>query len=410
VTRAAKLAQNQALYVRQQREVKHIESFINRFKAQASKARQAQSRIKALERMQRIAPAHVDTEFTFSFLEPLKLPRPLLTVEDQSVGYSDTPLVEKINFTIAPGARIALLGHNGAGKSTVIKMLAGELPSLGGERTEAKDLRIGYFAQHQLEQLNEKESPLAHLRRLGGPQGAKAPEQDLRDFLGTFGFRGDRVFEAIGPFSGGEKARLVLALLSYLRPNLLLLDEPTNHLDLEMRQALALALQDYSGAVLMVSHDRHLLRTVIDEFYIVADGLATPFDGDLEDYAKWAANNPKDAPAKEPKATKTKEPVAKESEEMRKQRKRDEAERRSRIAPLRAELAKLDKELAQLQKKLSDVETKLAAPDIYDVAQKTRLRELLGEQTKLKRRIDQVESGWLETTETLEALSQGAAG
>jgi ATP-binding cassette, subfamily F, member 3 len=408
VTRAAKLAQNQALYVRQQREVKHIESFINRFKAQASKARQAQSRIKALERMQRIAPAHVDTEFTFSFLEPIKLPRPLLTVEDQAVGYGDTPLVEKINFTIAPGARIALLGHNGAGKSTVIKMLAGELASLGGERTEAKDIRIGYFAQHQLEQLNEKESPLAHLRRLGGPQGAKAPEQDLRDFLGTFGFRGDRVFEAIGPFSGGEKARLVLALLSYLRPNLLLLDEPTNHLDLEMRQALALALQDYSGAVLMVSHDRHLLRTVIDEFYIVADGLATPFDGDLEDYAKWATNNPKDTAAKQTNAAKIKETVAKESEETRKQRKRDEAEQRNRIAPLRAELAKLDKELVQLQKKLSDVETKLAAPDIYDAAQKTRLRELLDEQTRLKRSIDQVESAWLESTETLEALSNAA--
>ena len=410
VARAERLAQNQALYSRQQREIKHIESFINRFKAQASKARQAQSRIKALERMQRIAPAHVDTEFTFSFLEPLKLPRPLLTVEDQAVGYGDTPLVENISFTIAPGARIALLGHNGAGKSTVIKMLAGELPSLGGERIEAKDIRIGYFAQHQLEQLDEKESPLAHLRRLGGPQGAKAPEQDLRDFLGTFGFRGDRVFEAIGPFSGGEKARLVLALLSYLRPNLLLLDEPTNHLDLEMRQALALALQDYSGAVLMVSHDRHLLRTVIDEFYIVADGLATPFDGDLEDYAKWAANNPKDAPAKEPKAGKVKEPAAKESEEIRKQRKRDEAEQRSRIAPLRAELARLDKELAQLQRKLAEVENRLAAPDIYDPANKTRLRELLDEQTRLKRSIDQVESKWLETSEALEMAANAAAG
>ncbi len=411
-TRAATLAQNQALYVRQQREVKHIESFINRFKAQASKARQAQSRIKALERMQRIAPAHVDTEFTFSFLEPLKLPRPLLTVEDQSVGYGETPLVEKINFTIAPGARIALLGHNGAGKSTVIKMLAGELTSLTGERTEAKDLRIGYFAQHQLEQLNEKESPLAHLRRLGGPAAAKAPEQDLRDFLGTFGFRGDRVFEAIGPFSGGEKARLVLALLSYLRPNLLLLDEPTNHLDLEMRQALALALQDYSGAVLMVSHDRHLLRTVVDEFYIVADGRATPFDGDLEDYAKWAASHPKDAAAKDAKTAKAqakaeviKEAVPKESEEVRKQRKREEAEQRNRIAPLKAELAKLDKQLATQQKKLAEVELKLAAPDIYDAAKKTQLRILLDEQINLKRDIDSTESAWLQISEQLEQFA-----
>jgi len=408
-TRAIRLAQTQALFVRQQREVKHIESFINRFKAQASKARQAQSRIKALERMQRIAPAHVDTEFTFSFQEPLKLPRPLLTVENQSVGYGDTPLVEKINFTIAPGARIALLGHNGAGKSTVIKMLAGELPSLSGERTESKDLRIGYFAQHQLEQLDDKASPLLHLRRLGGPAGEKAPEQDLRDFLGTFGFRGDRVFEAIGPFSGGEKARLVLALLSFLKPNLLLLDEPTNHLDLEMRQALALALQDYSGAVLMVSHDRHLLRTVVDEFYIVADGRATPFDGDLEDYAKWAAAHPKDA-AQESKAKPVAaKPAAKESKEAREQRKRDEAEQRGKIAPLKADIAKLDKQLAQLHQQLAGVETKLAAPDIYDAAKKAQLRELLEQQTKLKRDIDQTESAWLEVTETLERLATNSA-
>src|SRR5688572_2194872 len=302
--RAARLAQVQAMYERQQREVKHIESFINRFKAQASKARQAQSRIKALERMQRIAPAHVDTEFTFSFLEPHKLPRPLLTIEDQAAGYGEVALIRNMSFTISPGARIALLGHNGAGKSTVVKLLAGELPALAGERVEAKDLRIGYFAQHQLEQLKEGESPLQHLRNMGGPAAAKATEQELRDFLGTFGFRGDRVFEAIGPFSGGEKARLVLALLSYLRPNLLLLDEPTNHLDLEMRQALALALQDYSGAVLMVSHDRHLLRTVIDEFYFVADGRATSFDGDLDDYAKWAADNPRDEMEKVVKAAK----------------------------------------------------------------------------------------------------------
>jgi ATP-binding cassette subfamily F protein 3 len=391
--------------VRQQREVKHIESFINRFKAQASKARQAQSRIKALERMQRIAPAHADTEFTFSFQEPHKLPRPLLSVEDQSVGYGDTPLVENINFTIAPGARIALLGHNGAGKSTVIKMLAGELPSLSGERTEAKDLRIGYFAQHQLEQLDEKASPLLHLRRLGGPAAEKAPEQDLRDFLGTFGFRGDRVFEAIGPFSGGEKARLVLALLSYLRPNLLLLDEPTNHLDLEMRQALAMALQDYVGAVLMVSHDRHLLRTVVDEFYIVADGRATPFDGDLEDYAKWAASHPKEAAAQEVKPAKamiTKEAAPKETEEARKQRKRDAAEQRNKLAPLKAELAKLDKQLAQLQAKLKEVDQQLTAADIFDAAQKSRLRKLLDDQTQLKRDIEQTEGTWLTTSEQID--------
>ena len=311
--RAARLAQNQALYVRQQREIEHIESFINRFKAQASKARQAQSRIKALERMQRIAPAHVDTEFTFSFLEPYKLPRPLLTIEDQAVGYGDVAVVEKIRFTISPGARIALLGHNGAGKSTVMKLLAGELPALRGERVEARDLRIGYFAQHQLETSSRKGNrPCSTCAAWAAPRQSKPPNRNCATFLGTFGFRGDRVFEAIGPFSGGEKARLVLALLSYLRPNLLLLDEPTNNLDLEMRQALARALQDYSGAVMMVSHDRHLLRTVIDEFYLVADGRATPFDGDLDDYAKWARDNPRDAIEKVAKAIKAK-PAAKPS-------------------------------------------------------------------------------------------------
>ncbi len=382
--RATRLAQNQALYVRQQREIEHIESFITRFKAKASKARQAQSRIKALERMQRIAPAHVDTEFTFSFLEPYKLPRPLLTIDDQSTGYGEAALVENVSFTISPGARIALLGHNGAGKSTVIKLLAGELPALSGERVEARDLRLGYFAQHQLEQLKEAESPLQHLRSMGGPAAAKATEQELRDFLGTFGFRGDRVFEAIGPFSGGEKARLVLALLSYLRPNLLLLDEPTNHLDLEMRQALALALQDYPGAVVMVSHDRHLLRTVIDEFYLVADGRAAPFDGDLDDYARWAAANPKDAMEKATRTVRAR-PAA----------------RRNHNSKLKTELAKLDKQLARMHQQQQEIELQLSAADIYDAANKSRLRELLEQQNKLKHELDRVETSWLEVSELL---------
>jgi len=386
--RAARLAQTQALYERQQREIEHIESFINRFRAKASKARQAQSRIKALERMQRIAPAHVDSEFTFSFPEPTKLPRPLLTVEDQSVGYGEVPLVEKINFTIAPGARIALLGHNGSGKSTVIKLLAGELPALGGERVETRDLRIGYFAQHQLEQLVEGASPLEHLREMGGPAAARATEQELRDFLGTFGFRGDRVFEPIGPFSGGEKARLVLALLTYLRPNLLLLDEPTNHLDLEMRQALALALQDYAGAVVMVSHDRHLLRTVIDEFYLVADGRATPFDGDLDDYARWAAANPRDGNEKPVKAVKA-PPAAKPKAKSK--------------SALKTELAMLDKQLTRMHQQHQEIELQLAAADIYEAANKTCLRELLEQQTKLKQELDEVEVRWLNLSEELQS-------
>jgi ATP-binding cassette subfamily F protein 3 len=393
--RAARLAQVQALYERQQREIEHIESFITRFKAKASKARQAQSRIKALERMQRIAPAHVDSEFTFSFREPYKLPRPLLAIDDQATGYGGEALVEGISLTISPGARMALLGHNGAGKSTVIKLLAGELPALGGERVEARDLRTGYFAQHQLEQLREAESPLQHLRNLGVPEAVKATEQELRDFLGTFGFRGDRVFEPIGPFSGGEKARLVLALLTYLRPNLLLLDEPTNHLDLEMRQALALALQDYSGAVLMVSHDRHLLRTVIDEFYLVAGGRVTPFDGDLEDYARWAAANPKDAPEKPAKPVKAR---------------RADAPRRTPGSALKAELARLDEQLGRMQQQQREIELQLSAADVYHADNKSRLRELLDRQSTLKKELDKVEASWMDVAERLQLKGGESTG
>jgi ATP-binding cassette subfamily F protein 3 len=392
--RAARLAQDQALYERQQREIRHIESFINRFKAQASKARQAQSRIKALERMQRIAPAHVDTEFTFSFREPQRLPRPLLTVDDQAVGYGDVPLVEGASFTISPGARIALLGHNGAGKSTVIKLLAGELPAIGGERVEARDLRMGYFAQHQLEQLRAGESPLQHLRELGGPEADRSTEQELRDFLGSFGFHGDRVFEAIGPFSGGEKARLVLALLTYLRPNLLLLDEPTNHLDLEMRQALALALQDYAGAVVMVSHDRHLLRTVIDEFHLVANGRVTPFDGDLDDYAKWAADNPGDAAEKPAKPARAR-PAGKGQG--------------NRGPALKTRMARLDRQLAEVHRQQEEVELQLSAADIYAAANQSRLGELLAQQGKLKKELGAVEAEWLQVAELLQ-MKDGESG
>src|SRR5215831_1319590 len=276
-----------ALAARQQRQIAHIQSFIDRFRAKASKARQAQSRLKALARMQRIAPAHVDTALEISFLQPEKLPRPLLALERQSAGYDGRLVLGGVSLTLSPGDRIALLGRNGAGKSTCMKLLAGELPALEGARTEARDLAIGYFAQHQLEQLLPEESPLQALRRIGAERAARASEQELRDYLASFGFRGDRVFEPIAPLSGGEKSRLVLALTAYRQPNLLLLDEPTNHLDLDMRQALAVALQDYDGAVVLVSHDRHLLRTVVDELFVVHGGRVERFDGDLDDYARW---------------------------------------------------------------------------------------------------------------------------
>jgi ATP-binding cassette subfamily F protein 3 len=386
-------------------------SFVNRFRAAASKARQAQSRLKALERMQRIAPAHVDSQFEFAFLQPEKLPRPLLAIDDQTVGYGERAVIEHISMTIAPGDRIALLGRNGAGKSTLTKLLAGELQALqgkGGKRVEARDLRIGYFAQHQLEQLFPAESPFDHLKKLGGAAAARAKEQDLRSYLGSFGFIGDRVFEPIGPFSGGEKARLVLALVSYLRPNLLLLDEPTNHLDLEMRQALAVALQEYAGAVVLVSHDRHLLRTVADQFYIVAPidghGRAQPFDGDLEDYAEWLAKSSAvESTAAAPKAEREAE-----SADARKQRKRDEADRRNRLTPLRNRIAKCDQELERLAKERAKLEMQLTAPDIYSDAQKVRLKELLSAQATLIRETEKIEADWLDASEQYEAAANEA--
>jgi ATP-binding cassette subfamily F protein 3 len=397
--RASQLSQQQSMFERQQREIKHMMSFIERFKAKASKAKQAQSRVKALERMEKIAPAHVDSQFEFTFLAPQKLPRPLLAIEKQAAGYGERVVLQNINMTIAPGSRIALLGRNGAGKSTLMKLLAGELTALDGRRTEARDLKIGYFAQHQLEQLSVDESPLDHLKRLGGEAAARATEQELRSFLGSFGFSGERVFEPVGPFSGGEKARLVLALTSYLRPNLLLLDEPTNHLDLEMRQALAMALQDYEAAVVLVSHDRHLLRAVADDLILVDQGRAQPFDGDLDDYAKWFQTREAAETGAEEETT-----AVALSAEQKKQRKREEAERRNRLSPLKADIAKLEKQLAKLEQERATVESALAEPDIYSPASKQKLQDLLQKQTQLKRDISNVETEWLAASEKLESV------
>ena len=412
--RAAELSEQSALFVRQQREIKHMESFVERFRAQATKARQAQSRLKALERMQRIAPAHVDSPFEFSFTEPEKLPRPLLALENQSAGYDGRALLSRLNLTLAPGDRLALLGRNGAGKSTLMKLLAGALPPLAGNRTEARDLRIGYFAQHQLEQLTLNDSPLGNLRRAGGQAAAQSTEQELRDFLAGFGFKGDRVFEPVEPFSGGEKARLVLAMVAFQRPNLLLLDEPTNHLDLEMRQALAVALQDYTGAVILVSHDRHLLRTVADELRIVHDGTAAPFDGDLEDYAKWLETaQSKDT---EPAAAGGAHPAGssddgdpRDSAELRKQRKREEAEQRNRLSPLRNRISQMDRELERLSKETTSVQAQLADPGIYSDGNKDKLREWLAKQTALTKETERVEAAWMAASEELETATRAAA-
>jgi ATP-binding cassette subfamily F protein 3 len=403
--RAAELAEQSALYARQQREIRHMESFVERFRAKASKARQAQSRLKALERMQRIAPAHVDSPFEFSFAAPAKLPRPLLALEQQAAGYGERHVIERLNLTIAPGDRLALLGRNGAGKSTLMKLLAGELAALAGTRTEARDIRLGYFAQHQLEQLTVKQSPFEQLQALdetlrGG--SGRAAEQDLRDFLAGFGFRGDRVFEPVGPFSGGEKARLVLALVAYRRPNLLLLDEPTNHLDLEMRQALAVALQEYEGAVVLVSHDRHLLRTVADEFLLVADGRARPFDGDLDDYARWLAEHapgstePVVAPSVDTAPVAT-PPVAARA---RKDRKRADAQRRATLAPLRARVVQYEQQIEALGEEAAKIERELLQATAANDA--GRITLLSKERARIASSMTTAESGWMQASEELE--------
>ncbi|BAN98857.1 ABC transporter-like protein [Plautia stali symbiont] len=345
--RVAKLAQQQALYQSQQEKVTHLQKYIDRFRAQATKAKQAQSRIKMLERMELIAPAHVDNPFSFSFRTPESLPNPILKIEQVSAGYGERVILDAIKLNLVPGSRIGLLGRNGAGKSTLIKLLAGELESLAGKVGLAKGIKLGYFAQHQLEYLRADESPLQHLARIA----PKTLEQQLRDYLGGFGFQGDKVSEATERFSGGEKARLVLALIVWQRPNLLLLDEPTNHLDLDMRQALTEALIDFEGALVVVSHDRHLLRSTTDDLYLVHDRKVDVFEGDLDDYQQWLSDLQKqetqqDAAPKQDNAN---------SAQSRKDQKRRDAE-------LRADAA-----AAQRDRKAGEADGQMA-----DTAQRSR--------------------------------------
>ncbi|MCP5197878.1 MAG: ATP-binding cassette domain-containing protein [Gammaproteobacteria bacterium] len=400
--RAARLALQQAAYEKQQREIAHLESFITRFRAKATKARQAQSRIKALERMEQIAAAHVDSPFQFQFLEPERIPNPLLQLENTSIGYNDQPVLDQVNLVIGSGVRLGLLGSNGAGKSTLIKLLAGQLSPLTGHIEVGQGLAIGYFAQHQLEQLRPDWSALQHLQKLD----ERASEQALRNFLGGFGFPGDRALDPVEPFSGGEKARLALALLIWRRPNLLLLDEPTNHLDLDMRHALTLALQDYQGALIVVSHDRHLLRTVTDEFLLVAAGRAQPFDGDLDDYRDWLSERQRQRLSREktPHDTDSNYPTGE-----RRDQKRQDAERRQRLAikrkPLEQRIRKLEQRLDQLHIEQKNLDIALADPASYDEANKHRLKEWLLRKGEVNRELAQIEEAWLETQETLEALT-----
>ncbi|PHM38912.1 ABC transporter ATP-binding protein [Xenorhabdus mauleonii] len=404
--RVAKLAQQQALYQSQQEKVAHLQSYIDRFRAKATKAKQAQSRIKMLERMELIAPAHVDNPFHFSFRQPDSLPNPLLNMKKVSAGYGDKTVLDSIKLNLVPGSRIGLLGRNGAGKSTLIKLLAGELEPQQGTISLSKGIKLGYFAQHQLEYLRADESPLQHLVRIA-PQET---EQQLRDYLGGFGFKGDQVTDPSGRFSGGEKARLVLALIVWQRPNLLLLDEPTNHLDLDMRQALTEAVIDFEGALVVVSHDRHLLRSTTDELYLVHDGEVEPFSGDLEDYQQWLTElqrqQMRDSQEKMKAGT---ESVANGSQNFsaqeRKDQKRREAEFRNQTQPLRKKLATLEKQMDKLGVELATLEEKLSDNNLYENERKTELTECLQQQTETKSKLEDVEIEWMDIQEQLEQMT-----
>ncbi|MCG7585945.1 ABC transporter ATP-binding protein [Photobacterium sp. OFAV2-7] len=396
--RAEKLVLQQAMYQKQQKQMAHMQSYIDRFRYKASKARQAQSRIKALERMEKVLPAQFDNPFSFEFREPSALPNPIMMMDEVAAGYGDNLILEKIRLNLVPGSRIGLLGRNGAGKSTLIKLLSGELPAQAGDLTYSQGVKIGYFAQHQLETLRLDDTPVQHLARIA-PQ---ATEQQLRDYLGSFGFVGDKALDKVGPFSGGEKARLVLALIVWQRPNLLLLDEPTNHLDLDMRQALTLALQSYEGAMVIVSHDRYLLRATTDDLYLVHDRQVMPFDGDLNDYHKWLTEQQR-SERREQQAAKP-ETTKDNSAASRKEQKRLEAEFRKQTAPLRKKIDKLDKQMEKLAAEVEQAETELSDPAIYDAENKVRLNEQLKRQGDAKSSLEEIEMEWMELQEELEAM------
>jgi ATP-binding cassette subfamily F protein 3 len=396
VRRAEQLASQQAAHEKQQREIKHMQQFVDRFRAKATKARQAQSRLKALERMKVISQAHVDSPFHFHFRRPDNLPHQLIQLERASVGYGGLSILHGIELKVREGDRIGLLGHNGAGKSTLIKLLAGEIRLESGKRKEAKDINIGYFAQHQLEQLDSEASPLLHLQRLD----KKAQEKDLRNYLGGFAFFGDMATEPVAPLSGGEKARLVLAMIVYQKPNLLLLDEPTNHLDLEMRHALTTALQEFEGAMIIVSHDRHLLRTVSDTLLLVADGKVSPFDGDLDDYRQWV----KEQVQKSEVADKSDEKTPGAAAINKKQLRQDAAERRRQLQPQRNKVKKLEQQMEKLGEEKARLEEQLADNSLYSDENKDKLRQLLEQQATVTQQLQDVEEQWLEAGEALEAL------
>jgi len=393
--RAERLSQQQSLYVQQQEQIKHIESFITRFKAKASKAKQAQSRVKALERMERIAPAHIDSEFQFQFPNALKVSDPLLTLTKANIGYTaDNIQLGNVKLDLRPGDRIGLLGANGAGKSTLIKALVRQLDLLSGEYYAGEFLSLGYFAQHQVDELELSYSPILHLQKLT----PGASEQECRNFLGGFGFHGDQSTGPCEKFSGGELARLALARIAWLKPNLLILDEPTNHLDLDMRQALTFALQNFEGAIVVVSHDRHLLVNTVDEFLLVHDGKVVEFDGDLEDYRAFIKQQDvADQPSDNTVSTEN-------SADAKKERKRREAEMRKKMSPLKKQVDKLEATVETLQVQQENIESQLADTSLYEAANKDKLQTLLAEQATNKKSLEQTEELWMEGLEELEAM------
>jgi ATP-binding cassette subfamily F protein 3 len=397
--RAARLAGQQALFEKQRREIAHITQFVERFRAKATKARQAQSRLKALDRLERVAPAHVDAPFDFEIPAPARAPSPLLTLEDAALGYPDRTVLERVQLTLPPGSRLGLLGANGAGKSTLIKAIAGELPPLRGRRVEGYGLVTGYFAQHQLEQLRPDESALQHLATLE----PTARELELRSYLGHFDFRGAMADAPVGAFSGGERSRLALAMIVRRRPNLLLLDEPTNHLDLEMRHALTRALAGYEGSLVLVSHDRALLRTVCDGFILVADGEALEFDGDVDDYLAWLAE-------RRTRESSSDTATAESSREARRvQRESAAAVRQARIVrrrPLVREAEALERNIAGLEAEKSSLETQLADAGFYATADPADVRALTRRCSEVVRLLEQAEDRWLAVQAELDAIGE----
>jgi ATP-binding cassette subfamily F protein 3 len=396
--RAERLAQQQANYEKQQQRRSEIHAFVSRFRAQATKAKQAQSRLKELQRMEDIAPAHIDSPFDFSFPQPRQFSDPLLNLSRGELGYGTTTISRQVNLSIHPGSRIGLLGANGAGKSTLLKTLAGEINPLAGELTAGENLAMGYFSQHQLEALDLKASPILHLQRLS----PSVREQEIRNFLGGFNFHGEMALAPIEHFSGGEKARLALAIVVWQKPNLLLLDEPTNHLDLEMCHALTVALQGFEGAVVVVSHDRHLLRNTVDQFLLVADGRAEEFDGDLEDYSRWLLEQRKN----------TREQLSDnnsgEQSNSKKELRQQTAELRKKLNPINNAIKKVEQQLATTESALLASETALADSSLYEERNKAALTQQLEQQRVLSQAKEAYEEQWFTLLDELESLQSAS--